>query len=262
VAAALVLLVAAPREWLGPALAGLIPLAIFMAYRRWHRYQQSLVGPDNVRIDERGVHWLDAARREQSFVREDVLGFRIAREEDTLRPVAALTLELAGGFESQPLEVHAPATPEELRRILTNEWKIPERSGREPASYDVSLNVYSECHEEWRAWHWEGSQSDLGDLFDAFESAASELLPPPMGAKPLERIVLARRRQSTRLRIAHALATHWEHDLVAAPAEILRQIADQGRAALQRAGNACDISFEIAAAPGTTWTFHLHVRVP
>ena len=41
---------------------GLIPLAIFMAYRRWNAYQRSIAGPDNVRIDDAGVHWIDAAR--------------------------------------------------------------------------------------------------------------------------------------------------------------------------------------------------------
>src|SRR6267142_5330712 len=72
IVAALVLLVAAPREWLGPALFGLIPLAVFMAYRRWHVYRQALAGSDNVRIDGAGIHWLNAAGHEQSFQRDAI----------------------------------------------------------------------------------------------------------------------------------------------------------------------------------------------
>src|SRR5262249_62355365 len=80
IVAALVLLVAAPREWLGPSLLGLIPLAIFMAYRRWVSYQRSMQGSDNVWIDAGGLHWLDPAGVEQTFQREAIRGFHIGRE--------------------------------------------------------------------------------------------------------------------------------------------------------------------------------------
>src|SRR5438132_1251683 len=99
IVAALVLLVAAPRTWLVPALVGLIPLAVFMAYRRWNAYQRSLAGSDNVWIDAAGVHWLDAGGNQRTFSRTEVVRFSIGRDEDTLRPVPALTLDLAGGFQ-------------------------------------------------------------------------------------------------------------------------------------------------------------------
>src|SRR6266478_5614582 len=73
--AALILLVAAPRAWLVPALLGLIPLAVIMAFRRWNAYQRSLAGNDNVWIDTAGVHWLDAGGTQQTFAREEVVGF-------------------------------------------------------------------------------------------------------------------------------------------------------------------------------------------
>jgi hypothetical protein len=98
VVAALILFAAAPRAWLGWALAGLVPVALFMAYRKWLAYQQSLAGPDNVWIDAAGVHWLDASGQERTLPRGSVLAFRIGREEDTLRQVPALTLYLEGGF--------------------------------------------------------------------------------------------------------------------------------------------------------------------
>jgi hypothetical protein len=80
--AALVLLVAAPADWRGPALVGLIPLAIFVAYRRWAKYQRLLAGPDNVRLDAAGLHWQDASGQEQTFARADIVAFRVAREEE------------------------------------------------------------------------------------------------------------------------------------------------------------------------------------
>src|SRR5256885_1003659 len=97
VVAALLLFIAVPREWLVPGLLGLIPLAIFMAYVRWSAYRQSLVGDDNVRLDDAGVHWLDAAGQPNSFPRADVLSFHIGRHVDTLRAVPSLTLHLVGG---------------------------------------------------------------------------------------------------------------------------------------------------------------------
>src|ERR1043165_6935498 len=72
VVAALILMVAAPREWLVPGLLGLIPLAIFMAFRRWSLYRRSLEGANNVWIDDQGVHWLDPAGHEQCFRRGGV----------------------------------------------------------------------------------------------------------------------------------------------------------------------------------------------
>src|SRR5437773_6368521 len=67
VVAALVLLVAMPREWLVPGLLGLIPLAVFMALWRWSAYRRSLAGEDNVWIDDDGVHWIGAAGEQNSF---------------------------------------------------------------------------------------------------------------------------------------------------------------------------------------------------
>src|SRR5262245_7752945 len=100
IVAALMLVFGAPREWVAPGIVGLIPLAVFMAYRRWHAYRRSLEGSDNVRIDEAGVHWIDAAGNERSFHRSEVVGFHIASHAETLRPVPALTLKLTGGLES------------------------------------------------------------------------------------------------------------------------------------------------------------------
>jgi len=259
---ALVLLVAAPREWLAPALVGLVPLAIFVAYRRWRRFQRSLVGPANVWIDATGVHWLDAAGNEQIFAREVVNGFRIGIEEDTLRAVPALTLHLAGGFESQPLELYPPATREAVRDLLQT-WEIAEQEPQDAKrGYDHAVDVYSECHDELREWHWEGTNAALAEFFDILRAAAAELPAPPPGAKPAERVVFCRRREPTRLRLAHSNSAHFEHDLLAAPAAVLQELVARAKESLANASTPSDATFEFRLGPKDAWTFHLHVREP
>ena len=262
VVAALVLFAAAPRAWLGWALAGLIPLAVFMAYRRWLAYQRSLAGPDNVRIDTAGLHWLDARGQEQSIGRQSVLAFRVGREEDTLRPVPALTLHLAGGFESQPLELHPPATPDAVRDLLGRQWRLAERPAPAGGSldYDRAIDVYSECHDDFQEWHWEGTREQLTEFFAAVRSAAEQLPPPPLGAKPAQRIILARRREPLRLRVAHATMPHFDFDLLSAPAATLTSIAAAAEQRLAGAGTPSDHKFDVPLGPNDIWTFHLHVR--
>jgi len=260
VVAALVLLVAAPREWLGPALAGLVPLAVFMAYRLWQTHRQGASGPDNVRIDDAGVHWVDAAGRQQAFPRENVLAFHMGRDEDTMRQVPALTLYLVGGFESQPIELHSPATPEAVRTILEGGWQLQPRLPSETNSYDRTVAVYSECHEEHHEWHWEGTAAALAELFSLMRQAAEELPPPPAGAKPAQWIILAQRRQPARLRLQHAAAPYLEHDVIGGPAALLREIAFRADEVLNSASPSDDAKFDVQTGRREVWTFHLHVR--
>ena len=261
IVAALVLLVAAPRDWLIPALVGLIPLAVLMAFRRWSAYQRSMAGSDNVWIDAAGVHWLDSDGQQRIFGRSEVLGFAIGHDEDTLRSVPSLTLDLAGGFESQPIEVHPPATAEAVREVLSETWNVAEResgSRKSAADYDVAFYVYSECHEDFQEWHWEGTREELIRFFEAVAAAADELPDAPVGAKPVERIVLASRREPTRLRIARAASIRLTSDMIAAPAGVLKRIAALAAEALSD-GGAPDAKFEVLLAERNRWTFHLHV---
>src|SRR6478752_6698379 len=212
IVAALILMVAVPRDWLGLALFGLIPLAIFMAYLRWRAYQRSMDGADNVRLDNKGLYWLDAVENERGFGREEVVGFQIGRDADTLRPVPALTLHLKGGFESQPIELHPPATSDAVRRVLSEDWHVAEceRTPTDNTSYDAAVAVYGECHEEFQEWHWEGTPEELRRFFAMFANAADELPLPPPGAKPLSRIILLTRRDPTRLRLSRDRLAHLE----------------------------------------------------
>ncbi len=278
IVAALILLVAAPAGWLGPSLFGLIPLAIFMAYRRWLAYQRSMDGADNMRLDDAGLFWLDASGTEQVFRRGAVTSFHIGRDGDTLRPVPALTLHLHGGFESQPIELHPPATSDAVRRVLLDEWRIPEGerpAGSNPADYDAAVSVYAECHDDFQEWHWEGTSAELSRLFDLLAAAANELPIPPLGARPIFRTIMLTRREPARLRLAHSRDVYIDPDLIAAPADTLRQIASSGHAALtntsepadshalrstsERATPPTDAKYDVFVGPHGTWTFHLHV---
>ena len=267
IAAALVVIVATPAEWRGPALVGLIPLAVFVAYRRWAKHQRSLAGPDNVWLDRAGLHWLDPAGREQSFAREDVVAFRVAREEDTLRPVHALTLYLTGGFESQPIELHPPATADEVNRLLAGEWQLTQRqpppSSEGQLNYDLAIDLYSECHDEFQEWHLEGTRAAFSELVDAIAEAA-HLPPPPSGAKPLSRVLYLRRRDPTRLKLEHDRVGRVGHDSITLPADKLFELSRflATRLSESAAAAPADLKFDFPLGKGNVWTFHLHVREP
>ncbi|MCI0357862.1 MAG: hypothetical protein L0211_05160 [Planctomycetaceae bacterium] len=262
---ALILLVTAPPEVLGFGLVTLIPLTVGLAFWQWRRYRRSLDGPDNTWLDDAGLHWLDATGRQQSLPRTDVTAYRIAIEEDTLRPVPALTFELRGGQESQPLELHEPATPEEVRRWLADQWQVGERAAAGPAggaAYDLAIDVYSECHDEFQEWHLEGNAAALGELFDVVAEVAQLPLSPP-GVKPARRVILARRRETSRLAIEHDRHTHLGRDTICGTSEVLEQLAAHGRTALNEdlatPGDA-DSRRDLVLGKGNVWTFHLHVR--
>jgi hypothetical protein len=243
-----------------PGLIGLIPLAIWMAFLRWRRYQRSLAGDDNVWLDSDGLHWLDHAGAEQQFRRHDITGFHIGDSQATLRAVAALTIHLRGGLESQPIELHPPATATAVRDLLVGQWRLAEGAGTLDKYYDVRADVFSECHPEFQEWHWEGTREGLSHFFGLIEAAACELPPPPPGVMPAKRIVLANRRQPSRLAIAHSPVAQLDDDQIAAPASTLRQIANSAAAALANCGGEGETRFDVELGPRDRWTFHLHVR--
>ncbi len=262
VVCALVLLVAAPREALGWALLALVPVAMIVAFRQWHKYRQSLAGPENTWIDDAGVHWLDAAGHEQILARAEIAGFRMGVEEDTLRPVPSLTLQLTGGRESQPLELHPPATPEEVRRLLRAQWQIDEQPATGETGYDVAIDVYSECHEEVQEWHFEGTAAALGELFELIAQTADLPLATP-GIKPARRVVLAGRREPSRLTLQHDHQPRIGDGTIAGSAEMLSELATLGRQALGQSQSdipEADVKFDLSIGRGSVWTVHLHKR--
>jgi hypothetical protein len=260
IVAGLVLVATLPGQWLAPALFGLIPLALFMAFVRWKRYQQSMEGEDNVWLDAAGLHWLDDASQERMFRREEITGFHIGDSHDTLRPVSALSLYLRDGFESQPFELHPPATADAVRETLSGKWNLVERAATPDPSYDVRVEVFSECHAELQQWHWEGTGEQLSYFFGLMGKAADELPAPRPGVKPAKRIILANRREPRRVTISHWPVAQLDEDQIAAPANALRQIADRAAAELSESAEVADRAFEVDLAGRGRWTFHLHVR--
>ena len=265
VVCALVLLVLTPQAVLGQTLAILAAMSIVVMLWQWRRYRRSLEGPANTWLDREGVHWLDAAAREQMLPRADVTGFRVAVEDDTLRPVPALTLYLSGGQESQPLELHEPATPDDVRRLLQTEWRLEERPTAGPPSdvgYDLAIDVYSECHDEFQEWHLEGSAAALAEFFDAVAETA-ELPLSPLGVKAARRVILARRREPSRVAIEHDRHTRFGRDSIAGTSDVLAELAMHGRTALTQdlpASGEGDLKRDLFLGKGNVWTFHLHVR--
>lgn len=268
IVAALIILLSAPAAWRPVALAGLIPLAIYVAYRRWLQYQRSLGGDDNLRLDRRGLFWLDHAGEERGFEREMVTGYRISHDPDTLRPVPALLLRLAGGFESQPIELHSPATPEAVRRLLEGDWQLVERPASLPfplgggggEGYDLAIDVYSECHDDFQEWHLEGTASALAELFDAIAEVASFPL-PPLGAKPLGRVLLLRRRDASRVTVQHDRQTRIGHDAIIATSETLFELSRFGVTRLgEQHEPPVELKFDLPLGRGNVWTFYLHVK--
>jgi hypothetical protein len=263
VVAALILFVAVPREWLVPALLGLIPLTVFMAYRRWRTYHMAFTGPDNVRLDEDGLFWNDSNDDEQSFRRFAVTGFHISRDADTLRPVPSLTLHLQGRFESQPIELHPPATSDVVRRFLSDNWHLTEQPRSSDAgalNYDSAIAIYSECHDDYQEWHFEGSRDELRRLFEVIESAARELALPPPGAKPLSRTIRCTRREPQRLRIAVSRSPHLDDDTIALPPDLLTNLSSRALAALSDGPDDSDAKTDLRLSASSAWTFHFHIR--
>jgi hypothetical protein len=265
---ALVLWFAAPPEWLAPALLGIVPLAIFLAYRRWQQFHAAMVGPANMRLDQAGLHWLDQEGHERTFPRQSVVGFHIGVDAETLRQIPSLTLHLAGGFRSQPIELYPPATPPRVRSWLQDEWHVAERpadSGSDEPGYDVAIDVYSECHAEFQEWHWEGTHAALSELFATIGEAAEQLPLVPPGVRPARRVVLTRRREPGSVAIEHSRIPLFDDATISGPAELLAAIAQQAAQmlpAIAATESKGDATFDVSLDSHSRWTFHLHVRQP
>ena len=264
VVCALIFLVTLPAVWLGPALIGLVVVSVILLASRWHRHQRAHSGPDNVWLDPDGLHWVDAGGQQQTFARGTVRGFRIGHEADTLRSLPALTLVLEAGFESQPIELHPPASEEAVRQFLKEQWQLPESQAVERSAatldYDQAVDVYSECHEEYQEWHLEGTRAALGELFDAIAQMASEPL-APTGAKFVRRVLLARRRTPSRLVIEHGSPGYVGDDTIRGSSNMLFELsAAAARTLGENKAAECDLKFNHILGRGNQWTFHLHVR--
>ncbi|MEQ8791371.1 MAG: hypothetical protein RIC55_34230 [Pirellulaceae bacterium] len=109
-----------------PALAvGTVSISALSIYWYSRSRRAAASQEDNVWLDQHGLHWSDGVA-EGALPRQQIEGFRLGLDPDTVRAIPALTLILVGGFESQPVELHAPATPTDVRAFLMDQWRLEE----------------------------------------------------------------------------------------------------------------------------------------
>jgi hypothetical protein len=178
----------APPHMVLPAVTAVALLGLFLLWRNWRKYGAGQRRPDNVRIGAAGVTWLDESGGQHLFARADIESFRIQFDPDTLRDVPALLLALAGGYESQPIELYSPAEPERVRQLLASRLNLREETAEETArrSADHNLSGLSAMIlEEDDTWELRGSRDSLLAFCARLEDIARRLASFPVGARPL-----------------------------------------------------------------------------
>ncbi len=113
-------------DWRLPSLAMMVFFVAFMIWFIRSRRGKQLE-EDNVHLTQDGLVWIDAGGQRGELPRARVQGFRIGLDPQTMRAIPALTLVLASGFESQPIELHGPATPVRVRQFLTAQLGLEEQ---------------------------------------------------------------------------------------------------------------------------------------
>ncbi len=117
----------ASRDMRLPGLAALVPMIAILLFFSWKASRRSGRDDDNMRLSKVGLSWKHPHGGTGEFRCENIRGFRIGLDPDTLRAVPALTLLLTGGFESQPIELYEPASPDRVRRYLSDTLGLAER---------------------------------------------------------------------------------------------------------------------------------------
>lgn len=177
----------APKLFL-PSLAAVIPILAYLLWRNWRRKGPGRQLPDNVRIDLRGVAWLDEAGHEHLFGREQIHGFYLGRDKETLRDVPALTLLLAGDFASQPVEIHSPADEEQVRESLAKRLglrELPPGEVARLATAKIVSDVQLTADAANGIWELRGTRTNLLAACDRLAAEAERLRSIPTGARPV-----------------------------------------------------------------------------
>ena len=197
----------APAQMILPSLTAMLAVAVFLLWRNWRKRGPGRPRPDNVRIDQSGVAWRDESGAEHLLERERIEAFHMAEDEDTLRRGPALMLSLSGGFESQPIELHEPATPESVRRVLGSGWNVRELSEEELAARleaEAIRGVDFSAHLDDGVWEFRGSREALLALCDRLAEIAEKLPSFPKGARPLHLRFGAAKMQFSPASVAHS----------------------------------------------------------
>lgn len=91
----------------------------------------------NIFIDSGGLWWKDNEAGE--LARAAMTGFRIGIDEELEFAAPMVAFQLIGDWESQPLAIHEPASPEALRKFLLEDLELPELR---PGEDELRAGIY------------------------------------------------------------------------------------------------------------------------
>lgn len=229
-------------------LGATIAIALFLALVQLGRAFWESRKPPNVWLDHVGLHWRDAAGREQMLPRSLAQRFYVGTDVQTQRELPSLTLLLSDGFLSQPIELHPPASETQVRRWLESRWSLDEAKSL-PLERDVTIPMVSEIDVPNQHWYLEGKIERLTELAATWEDAAKWPLPPP-GARP----------QQIRLQLNDDIVflsvsphTWIDHQLFAATPGVLRQLAGEIKAKLAASETSPEFKIPLVTDTGHHW---------
>lgn len=170
----------------------------------------------DVALSFKGVTWRTPWDEFVTIPTEKIQGFRIESSTLDNPQAAALTILLEDGFESWPLEIHPPATPQTVRQFL-QQLNVPEQPPHDDDSFDARYDRLLEQLEQdttldeaqreqrlreetaaearrlgflaiadlvERIWQFEGPHAQLLELCRRWRNAARSLRLAPEYAKP------------------------------------------------------------------------------
>ncbi len=171
----------------------------------------------DVELSSEGVRWRTPWGERISIPREKIQGFRVEHCSSSQPRNAALVLLLEHGFETWPLDLHEPATPQAVRSFLLEHMLISEQPPRKDEFFDERyerflqqldqdphldasqreqrlrqqaavearrLGFFAVADVVERIWRFEGARSSLLELCRRWSEAAERIRLAPDYARP------------------------------------------------------------------------------
>ncbi len=242
-----------PAETQGGLLTATMTVAILVALGQILRAWREERRPANVWLDEIGLHWFDSAGKEQLLNRSLAQRFFVGRDPHTQRDRPALTLLLAEGFLSQPIELHAPADVPTVRRWLSERWSLSETQEL-PEQSPLELPLASELDTTKLRWHLEGNREALTNFASLLREVSRWPL-PPLGARPRERELEF---ENDFVVLSASPHTWIDIHLFAAKPTVLADLAEQIETQLEKP-NTTEFTIPLIADTGHHWQLRFDV---
>jgi hypothetical protein len=244
----MMILLLTPAESQSALFAATIVLALLAVVVQWLRASREASGESNVWLDHEGLHWRDGQSRQQTLPRVLAQSFLIGIDEETQQQRPALTLLLADGFVSQPIELHAPADEAQVRQWLREHWSLPESTVL-PVETERAIDLESDLDLQRQSWRFTGSRAGIEQLAAALDEAARLAL-PPIGARPKQMVLLFR---SVPVGLAVSPHTWIDADLLAATPGVLTELSSKLREQLASVPSTGTFETELVADTGHHW---------